>query len=938
MSDSTDLQPGFINRPPVYTQPIILQRMLAALANKLPDLKTRDTDDPTVALLDAWAMVLDVMSFYQQQFNKESYLNTATEILSARQLARMVNYELNPGVAASTYLAFQIDSNANNTGKTTISKGTQVQSIPSQGTSPQTFETGEDFTAYASWNKLKPYQPQVPSSQTINGNTTSLWLAGIATRLTKGDVLLLTGDKDANTQVAYQLVVQEIKIDATNSRTQIIWQTGWATDTRDLSGNDADLGPTDALSSLSLYVFRQHTSSFGSNAPLVSSFPASSYYMQPGRNDWDDLNQITNGKSIIPTIWQDSQAVLPFAPKIYLNQSLPVVVKDSIALLTADGMQKLYQVTSTEEVSRADFGISGHVTSLMLCNFSIKISSTTPGVKAETYKDLRTISDISQRLAKSALVTLKSVPTTIPADTSEAVTLTGGKDATLTEPATAAASPVGAQLDLTAKNPGSAGNNISFSISFDFGEFPFRTTAIHAQSEPLTLYTNAIGEEEFVLQKVSQGITLENNVSPNLQIGQKLIISDLQNSISETFTLGDIKEVEGRTVLYPQNDFTNGYQPENSIIYGNVVAATHGASTIQEVIGSGDATQANQQFTLQKSPLTYIPSSASSCSSATNASLIPGIQSTLTIQVNDITWQEKPSLYGLTHNSKNYIVAQDDDGKVKITFGNGTQGARLPTGQENIKATYRQGLGKIGNVARDSLVLLQTRPQGVATVTNPVAARGGADPQTLSAARQNAPTSVSTMGRLVSQTDFENYANIYAGVNKSRIDLLQQDGYPLVYITVVGEDGAVVTDNTMMGIQNDMQKMSNSGQAIYVGSYESVQFNLEATLLLDPTYHSGQVESQVRQALLNQYGLDKQDLAQAVTAGDIIKTMLNIPGVIGADLNYLYPTEDKNPSLTPVISATKAYIDSAGGQMPAQLLTINPAEITLNLQNSTKCD
>src|SRR5262249_22025220 len=66
----------------------------------------RDDDDFTIALCDALATTLDVLAFYQERIANESFLRTATERRSVLELARLIGYELAPGVAASTYLAF----------------------------------------------------------------------------------------------------------------------------------------------------------------------------------------------------------------------------------------------------------------------------------------------------------------------------------------------------------------------------------------------------------------------------------------------------------------------------------------------------------------------------------------------------------------------------------------------------------------------------------------------------------------------------------------------------------------------------------------------------------------------------------------------------------------------------------------------------------------
>ena len=136
--------------------------MLAALAcdKTLSGLTTRDRNDFSIALLDAWAVVADVLTFYQERIANESYLRTATERFSVQQLARLIGYQLSPGVAAGTYLAFTIDEPpklpqvpVNDKVKQAyarvvpsavrIEKGTKVQSIPGQDEQAQVFETVE---------------------------------------------------------------------------------------------------------------------------------------------------------------------------------------------------------------------------------------------------------------------------------------------------------------------------------------------------------------------------------------------------------------------------------------------------------------------------------------------------------------------------------------------------------------------------------------------------------------------------------------------------------------------------------------------------------------------------------------------------------------------------------------------------------------------------
>src|SRR5437762_1266899 len=109
------------------TQSQFKQSMLAALSERdfpaLRALQTREYDDFSIALLDGWATVADVLTFYQERIANESYLRTATERQSLLQLARLIGYELRPGVAASTYLAFTLDEAPGSPGETAIDVG-----------------------------------------------------------------------------------------------------------------------------------------------------------------------------------------------------------------------------------------------------------------------------------------------------------------------------------------------------------------------------------------------------------------------------------------------------------------------------------------------------------------------------------------------------------------------------------------------------------------------------------------------------------------------------------------------------------------------------------------------------------------------------------------------------------------------------------------------
>jgi hypothetical protein len=152
-------------------------------------LRTRDSEDPAIALLDAGATVLDVLTFYQERIANEAYLRTATERRSVLELARLVGYQLRPGVAASVFLAYTLEQGQ----WVVIPKGTRAQSVPEPKELPQSFETSEDLEARFEWNALKPRltRPQVPETIDPDDGPPRVYLKGVSTDLAAGGALLV---------------------------------------------------------------------------------------------------------------------------------------------------------------------------------------------------------------------------------------------------------------------------------------------------------------------------------------------------------------------------------------------------------------------------------------------------------------------------------------------------------------------------------------------------------------------------------------------------------------------------------------------------------------------------------------------------------------------------------------------------------------------------
>ena len=92
-----------------------------------------------------------MLTFYQERIANEAFLRTATLRDSVLRLVRLIDYQLRPGAAATTKLAFTLDRGAT----ALIPAGTRVQSVPGEGEKPQKFETLASLSADARLNRLR---------------------------------------------------------------------------------------------------------------------------------------------------------------------------------------------------------------------------------------------------------------------------------------------------------------------------------------------------------------------------------------------------------------------------------------------------------------------------------------------------------------------------------------------------------------------------------------------------------------------------------------------------------------------------------------------------------------------------------------------------------------------------------------------------------------
>jgi predicted phage baseplate assembly protein len=330
----------------------------------------------------------------------------------------------------------------------------------------------------------------------------------------------------------------------------------------------------------------------------------------------------------------------------------------------------------------------------------------------------------------------------------------------------------------------------------------------------------------------------------------------------------------------------------SAVLLGNVAQASHGEKVADEVLGDGDLSQPFQKFDLQKKPLTY-----------TSTAGPGGVQSTLQVLVSNVLWSEVPSLFGRLSTDQVYTTRLADDGTVTVRFGDGTTGARLPSGRGNVVADYRNGSGLQGRVAALSLRSPLDLPVGLRSVTNPAAATGGADPESLDQARQNAPTTVRTFGRAVSLEDFEDLVRSSGEVAKALATWVWNGESRVIHLTIAAQLGQLFTDTDLNRIHASLNSERDPNHILLLANFVQVPMAVNATVRVNPARIAPKVAAAARAALLAALSFDTLQFGEPLALSEIYRVLQEVPGVDSVDINR-FQFKDQTPAFLTSRGAT----------------------------------
>jgi len=220
-----------------------------------------------------------------------------------------------------------------------------------------------------------------------------------------------------------------------------------------------------------------------------------------------------------------------------------------------------------------------------------------------------------------------------------------------------------------------------------------------------------------------------------------------------------------------------------------------------------------------------------------------------------------------------------------IRFGDNGFGMAPPEGSI-FSLRYRLGNGAITNAAQDTLIRLVVAVPGVESVTNPLPAHGGRDPETLDAVRTNAPQAFRAVThRAVRTDDYAAMAERVPGVQKAGATSRWTGSWPTIFVTPDPADSTELSPGLRRDIVDLLDTVRQAGREVKVRNPRYADIDLEITLCVAPNAYRGEVKEMALDALFGAGGQggffdpDNFTFGTPLSRAALIATLQAVPGV-----------------------------------------------------------
>jgi hypothetical protein len=396
-----------------------------------------------------------------------------------------------------------------------------------------------------------------------------------------------------------------------------------------------------------------------------------------------------------------------------------------------------------------------------------------------------------------------------------------------------------------------------------------------------------IGAAPYVLDVEEAGL------GGSLKPGRRVVFEDARENGTVVGHEAIVISMSGNKIgaISPPIVEGEGFRVGSTVIRGNAVRAGHGEARPQRVLGSGNAAMSSQGFVLAVAGVAFVPDST----------MPSGVSADIDVSVDGRAWKQVASLRGSESADPHYEVRMTEEGFVRVVFGDGARGRRLPTGSNNVRVRYRVGNGDSGNLPARSLSAIVKPHAAVAAVLQDLPASGGGDLEGVASLRERAPASLLALERAVSIGDYACLAarsGIWQARAHSRVAGVGRQ--ERVEVIVVPAGGIALDRETMLPIAGEsarqaakalldkrrdaLKLMSPPGVDVSVTLFEPVLVGFKVVAYVKSSeYEPDAVVKRVELALADAFSLRARKLGEPLRRSEVYRVVEGVEGVEYSD-------------------------------------------------------
>ena len=222
-------------------------------------------------------------------------------------------------------------------------------------------------------------------------------------------------------------------------------------------------------------------------------------------------------------------------------------------------------------------------------------------------------------------------------------------------------------------------------------------------------------------------------------------------------------------------------------------------------------------------------------------------------------WIPQRDLLASDSFAAEFVVEMESDGVAHLRFGDGQLGKRPTASTEFDSLAFRVGGGTSGNLGAEALrhvfaAPLDFPPGSITAVRNPLPARGGTAPETFEQVRQFAPQAFRRQERAVTEADWAEVAQRFAGVQRAVARFRWTGSWYTVFVTIdrLGGLSAARDARFKTALRAHLERFRLAGYDLEIADPIYVPLDLELLVCVRPGYFRSDVLTALRRVFSRQ--------------------------------------------------------------------------------------